>query len=58
MWDTITCKLGWEVNGVFPQGADGTDVNAVDVIKDRKIVVVGDDFGTVCLYKFPCTKNT
>lgn len=58
MWDTITCKLGWEVNGVYAQGVDGTDINSVDVIKDRKLIVVGDDLGSVCLYKFPCTKNS
>merc|ERR1711918_84524 len=46
MWQTATCKLGWEVAGVYPQGADGTDINCVDASADRRYVVAGDDFGT------------
>jgi len=58
LWATSTCKLGWEVMGVFPQGADGTDVNCVDASEDRKLLVAGDDFGTICVYKFPVLRNT
>lgn len=58
MWATATCKLGWEVHGVFPQGADGTDVNAVDSTPDRGLIAAGDDFGSVCVYKGPILKNT
>lgn len=58
MWANATCKLGWEVMGVFPQGADGTDVNAVDITPDKKTIAVGDDFGSVCIYKCPVLKNT
>ena len=58
LWATSTCKLGWEVAGVFPQGADGTDINAVDASEDRRHVVAGDDFGTICVYRFPVLKNT
>ena len=58
IWATATCKLGWEVAGVFPQGADGTDINAVDHTPDRSLVAAGDDFGSVCVYKSPILKNT
>jgi len=44
--------------GIFPSGADGTDINSVDATSDRKHVVAGDDFGTICVYKFPVLKNT
>jgi len=44
--------------GVFPPGADGTDVNAVDANADRKYVVSGDDFGSVNVYRFPVLRNT
>ena len=57
MWETSTCKLGWEVNGVFPQGADGTDINNVDCNKNRSLIAVGDDFGTMCVYRFPACKS-
>lgn len=58
MWATITTKLGWDVMGIFPPGADGTDINAIDVDENRKHVVAGDDFSTVCIYKYPVLKNS
>ena len=57
IWQTATCKLGWEVSGVFPKGADGTDINSVDSNQDRTLVVAGDDFSTLCLYRFPVLQN-
>jgi len=44
--------------GVYPLGADGTDVNAVDANENRSLVAVADDSAALCVYKFPCTKNT
>lgn len=58
LWTTATCKLGWEVAGVFPSGADGTDINATDANADRSLIAAGDDFGSVCVYKAPILKNT
>jgi len=58
MWETSTCKLGWEVMGVFPLGADGTDVNSVDANYNRTLVAAADDNGCLCVYKFPCLKNS
>jgi microtubule-associated protein-like 6 len=58
IWETSTCKLGCEAMGVFPAGADGTDVNSVDANGDRTLLAAADDFGTVCIYKFPATKIT
>ena len=56
IWESVTCKLGWDVQGVYPPGADGTDVNSVDVNNNRTLVAVGDDFGTLCVYRYPCMK--
>ena len=58
IWETATCKLGWDVQGVYPPGADGTDVNHVDANANRTLVAVGDDFGTVCVYRYPCMKQS
>jgi hypothetical protein len=33
--------------GVWPEVADGTDINAVDVSEETAIVAVADDFGRV-----------
>jgi len=43
---------------VFPQGADGTDINAVDADESRRLVACGDDFGSVTVYRFPVSKNS
>ena len=37
---------------------DKTDVNALDVNKGRCVLITGDDFGGVKLFKFPCPKGT
>lgn len=58
LWQTATCKLGWDTCGVFPHGYDGTDVNAVDTDENRKYLVAGDDFGSIAIYKYPVMKNT
>lgn len=39
-------------------GADGTDINCVDATEDRKYMVAGDDFGSICIYKFPVMTNS
>jgi len=58
MWASVTCKLGWEVAGVFPIGADGTDVNHVNANENRSMLVTGDDFGSINVYRFPVLKNS
>lgn len=58
IWATSTCKLGWEVMGIFPIGFDGTDVNSCDANADRSLIAVSDDRGSLNVYKFPCVRNT
>ncbi|CAG9462117.1 unnamed protein product [Pedinophyceae sp. YPF-701] len=53
-WATWTCKLGFPVIGVWPEDADGTDVNAVDRDPSGEYVVAADDFGNVRLFHYPC----
>ena len=45
--------LGWPVMGVWPDGSDGTDVNALHVSHSGTVVATGDDFGKVNLYRYP-----
>jgi len=33
-WATQTCKFGWNVQGVFPAGCDGSHINSVAMSKD------------------------
>ena len=43
--------------GIWPDGADGTDVNSVDRSKGKQLVATGDDFGNVNLYRYPCVNE-
>jgi WD40 repeat protein len=52
-WASWTCVLGWPVQGIYPAYSDGSDVNACDRSKDRSVLVTGDDFGKVRLFRYP-----
>lgn len=56
-WDTHNCVLGYPVIGIWPEGADGTDVNSVDRSRKKQLLATGDDFGTVSLYRYPCNSD-
>lgn len=49
--------MGWESCGVFPAGADGTDINSVDANNERSLIAASDDFGSLTVYRFPCLNN-
>ncbi|XDA83546.1 hypothetical protein R6Z07F_013435 [Ovis aries] len=53
-WATATCVLGFGVFGIWSEGADGTDINAVARSHDGKLLASADDFGKVHLFSFPC----
>jgi microtubule-associated protein-like 6 len=53
-WETWTCTLGWPVQGIWPAGADGTDINSCARSHSRDLIVSGDDFGQVRMMRYPC----
>uniref|UniRef100_A0A1A8DAW3 Echinoderm microtubule associated protein like 1 n=1 Tax=Nothobranchius kadleci TaxID=1051664 RepID=A0A1A8DAW3_NOTKA len=55
-WATYTCTLGFHVFGLWPDGSDGTDVNAACRSTDRNLLATGDDFGKVHLFSYPCAQ--
>ncbi|XP_074069165.1 echinoderm microtubule-associated protein-like 1 isoform X2 [Macrotis lagotis] len=55
-WVTYTCTLGFHVFGVWPEGSDGTDINAVCRSHKKKLLSTGDDFGKVHLFSYPCSQ--
>ncbi|XP_070697901.1 echinoderm microtubule-associated protein-like 1 isoform X6 [Pempheris klunzingeri] len=55
-WTTYTCTLGFQVFGLWPDGSDGTDINAVCRSNDKSLMVTGDDFGKVHLFSYPCSQ--
>ena len=56
-WDTYTAPLGWGVQGIWPSGVDGSDINAVDRSRNYEYVASADDFGDVKIFNFPCTNT-
>lgn len=60
-WQTQSCTFGWSVQGIFETDWDGTDVNMAaknSTGNDATIVAIGDDFGNVSLFKYPCLEQT
>ncbi|XP_067939247.1 echinoderm microtubule-associated protein-like 2 isoform X2 [Watersipora subatra] len=57
-FDTQNCVLSLNTVGIWPSGADGTDINGCGVSRDRKLVASADDFGKVKLYGYPSRTPT
>lgn len=55
-WASDTCTLGFRVFGVWPEGSDGTDINAVCRAHEKRLLSTGDDFGKVHLFSYPCSQ--
>uniref|UniRef100_A0A087YEH5 EMAP like 2 n=2 Tax=Poecilia TaxID=8080 RepID=A0A087YEH5_POEFO len=55
-WATSTCTLSFSTFGIWPDGADGTDINAVCRSHDGSLLASADDFGKVQLFAFPCSQ--
>ncbi|KAL8185117.1 UNVERIFIED_CONTAM: Echinoderm microtubule-associated protein-like 6 [Gekko kuhli] len=56
-WASWTCVIGSEVNGIWPKYSNVTDINSVDGNYNNAVLVTGDDFGLVKLFRFPCLKK-
>jgi hypothetical protein len=46
--------LGFPVLGVWPDGSDGSDVNAAHRSSDGGLVLTADDYGGIKLFNAPC----
>ncbi|CAI9730036.1 echinoderm microtubule-associated protein-like 2 isoform X10 [Octopus vulgaris] len=56
-WQTSTCTLTFNLAGIWPEGADGTDINASCRSNSvKQLAATADDFGKVNLYKYPCSQ--
>ncbi|XP_062872674.1 echinoderm microtubule-associated protein-like 2 isoform X2 [Trichomycterus rosablanca] len=56
-WASSTCVLSFSVFGIWPDGADGTDINAVCRSNNRSVLASADDFGKVRLFSNPCSQS-
>lgn len=50
---TQNCVLSLNTIGIWPSGADGTDVNGCCMNAGQSLVASADDFGKVNLYAYP-----
>lgn len=55
-WASNSCTLTFETIGIWPEGADGTDVNYCERAYNKKLLATADDFGKVKLYSYPVTQ--
>ncbi|XP_064484609.1 echinoderm microtubule-associated protein-like 2 isoform X3 [Ornithodoros turicata] len=55
-WHSHTCTIGFNVFGIWPEGADGTDVNTCSRSHSSKLLATGDDFGKVKLFSYPANE--
>ncbi|XP_061084047.1 echinoderm microtubule-associated protein-like 6 isoform X1 [Conger conger] len=56
-WVSWTCVIGPEVSGIWPKYTNISDINSVDANYNSAVLVTGDDFGLVKLFRFPCLKK-
>ncbi|XP_030763624.1 echinoderm microtubule-associated protein-like 2 isoform X4 [Sitophilus oryzae] len=52
-WASNTCTLTFNTIGIWPENADGSDINYCDRSIDSRLMVTADDFGKVKLYSYP-----
>ncbi|KAJ8387313.1 hypothetical protein AAFF_G00158090 [Aldrovandia affinis] len=56
-WVSWTCVIGPEVSGIWPKYTNINEINSVDANYNSAVLVTGDDFGLVKLFRFPCLKK-
>uniref|UniRef100_A0A7S2WGC3 EML-like second beta-propeller domain-containing protein n=2 Tax=Rhizochromulina marina TaxID=1034831 RepID=A0A7S2WGC3_9STRA len=54
VWHSWGRILGFPVMGIFMEGWDGTDINAIHQSTDGQLLVIGDDYGNISLVNAPC----
>mmetsp|Transcript_20490 Transcript_20490/g.19467 ORF Transcript_20490/g.19467 Transcript_20490/m.19467 type:complete len:168 (+) Transcript_20490:1551-2054(+) len=53
-WASYSAKIGWDVEGIYPSGEDGSHINGVDASLDMTLLATADDFGLLNVYRYPC----
>lgn len=56
-WHTENSIIGWSVQGIWGNTGDKSDINACAADPKKKLIVGVDDFNTVRLYRYPCSKK-
>jgi len=53
-WATFTSILGWDVQGIWPEFSDGSDVNSVARSNGGNLLATAEDTGLVKVFNYPC----
>lgn len=56
-WYGDPLLAGWDVQGMYQSGWDGTDLNELAITPDHKYISSGDDYGCVRLHNYPAMKR-
>jgi microtubule-associated protein-like 6 len=60
-WETQNCAMAWAVQGIWPPQKDATECTAAECnlfrIGEGPVVVSGDNYGRIQLYRYPCTNS-
>lgn len=52
-WSSYTCAFGWSVQYIWPDCADGSDINSVHKAHNSNLLATADDFGKINLFRWP-----
>ncbi|CBY37642.1 unnamed protein product, partial [Oikopleura dioica] len=52
-WATSNCTIGVNNIGIWPEGADGTDINSTSRSNNGNVLAAADDFGHVRVFEYP-----
>jgi len=52
-WAGDPLVAGWDCQGLYQPGFDGTDLNDASLTRDRRLIMSGDDYGTVRVHNYP-----
>jgi microtubule-associated protein-like 6 len=56
-WKNWTSILGWPVQGIWPSGADFSDVNSCDRSPNQRLLTTADDNHRIKLFEYPVPKE-
>lgn len=53
-WASKTVKFSWHVDGIYPRGTDGTHINRVCGDPTGNLLLSGDDWCNIRIFRDPC----
>jgi len=57
-WTGDPLVAGWDCQGLYQPGFDGTDLNDATLTSDKRLIISGDDYGTIRLHNYPAVEPT